>query len=79
MLLINCGVNFILTWSANCFLVAGTVANQVSTNQVPITHTKIYVSVVILSTQDNPKLFEQLKPGFKRTIIWNIHQSKIKT
>ena len=29
-----------------------------------------------LSTQDNAKLFQQLKLGFKRTINWNIYQSK---
>ena len=28
-----------------------------------------------LSTQDNAKLFQQLKLGFKRTINWNIYQS----
>ena len=31
MLLINCEINHILTWSAKCFIVAGTVANQVLT------------------------------------------------
>ena len=29
-----------------------------------------------LSTQDNAKIFQQLKLGFKRTINWNIYQSK---
>ena len=49
-------------------------------NQVPtftITDTKLYVPVVILSTQDNAKLFQQLKSGFKRTINWNKYQSKV--
>ena len=32
-----------------------------------------------LSTQDNAKLLEQLKPGFKRTIDWNKYQLKIST
>ena len=32
------------------------------------TATNCYVSDVILLTQDNTKLFEQLKYGFKRTI-----------
>ena len=31
-----------------------------------ITDTKLYVPVVTLSTQDNVKLFEQLKSVFKR-------------
>ena len=30
-----------------------------------------YVTVLTLSTQDNAKLLEQLKSGFKRTINWN--------
>ena len=30
-----------------------------------ITDTKLYVPVVTLSTQDNEKLLEQLKSGFK--------------
>ena len=54
MPLTNCEINLMLTWSANCFLVSGTKANQVPT--FAITNTKIYVSVVILSTQDNVKL-----------------------
>ena len=40
-------------------------------NQEPtflITDTKLYVPVVTLSTQDNAKLLEELKSGFKRTI-----------
>ena len=40
-----------------------------------ITETKLYVPVVILSTQDNAKL----KSGFKRTINLNKYESKIKT
>ena len=41
-----------------------------------ITDTKLYVPVVTLSTQDNAKLLEQLKSGFKRTTDWNKYQSK---
>ena len=33
---------------------------------------------VTLSTQDNEKLLQQLKSGFKRTINWNKYQSSIK-
>ena len=43
----------------------------------PITDTKLYVPVVILSTQDNAKLLEQLKSDFKRTINWNKFQTKV--
>ena len=53
------------------------VANQSAA--FSITDKKLYVRVVTLSTQDNSKLLEQLKPGFKRTINWNNYQSKIST
>ena len=33
------------------------------------TDTNLYVPVVTLSSQDNTKFFEELKSGFKRTII----------
>ena len=41
------------------------------------TDTKLYVPVVTLSTQDNAKLLQQSKSGFKRTINWNKHQPKV--
>ena len=69
MPLINCEVNLILTWSADCVIIYTNVANQVPT--FTITETNLYVPVVTLSTQDNAKLLPQLKSGFKRTISWN--------
>ena len=36
----------------------------------------LYVSVVNLSTQDNEKLLQQLKSGFKIMINWNKYPSK---
>ena len=66
MPLIYCEINFILTWSGSCFMVAGTVVNQAST--FAITDTKLYFLAVTLSTQDNAKLLEELKSVFKRTI-----------
>ena len=36
-----------------------------------VTDTKRYVPIVTLSTQDNAKLLQQLKSGFKRTINWD--------
>ena len=41
-----------------------------------ITDTKFYVPVVSLPTQDNAKLLQQLKSGFKHTNNWNKHHSK---
>ena len=40
------------------------------------TDTRLYVPVVPLSIQDDVKLIEQFKPGFKRTINWKKYQSK---
>ena len=54
MPLINFEINLILTLPAKCFLVAGTVENQIPT--FAITDTKLYVLAVTLSTQDNAKL-----------------------
>ena len=56
---------------------ATNVAAQAAT--FSITDTKHYVPVVILLTQDNAKVLEQLKSGFKRTINWNKYQTKVST
>ena len=72
---INCEITLLLTWSASCFIIDDPVNNQVTT--FTITYTKLYVPVVTLSTQDNAKLLQQLKSGFKRTINWNKYQSKV--
>ena len=74
MPLINCEVNLILTWSKDCV-----ITNSTGAGKFKITETKLYVPVVTLSTQDNAKLLQQLKSGFKRTINWNKYQSSIKT
>ena len=74
MLLINCEINLILTWSINCVIASTNVANQNATFE--ITDTKLYVPVVTLSTQDNSKLLQQLNSGFKREINWNKYLSK---
>ena len=67
MPLINCEVNLILTWSKDCVI----------TNSEG--ETKFAKFVVTLSTEDNAKLLQQLKSGFKRTINWNKYESNIKT
>ena len=66
--IIDCKINLILTWSANCVIYNAT-ANQATT--FAITDTKLYVLVVILSTLDNSKLLQWLKSEFKRAINWN--------
>ena len=39
--------------------------------------TKLYVLVVTLSKENDIKLLEQLKSGFKRTIKWNKYRSQM--
>ena len=67
MLLINCEVNLILTWSANCVMIRTNVASQSAT--FAITEVTLYVPVVTLPTQDNANLLLQLKSGFKKVEI----------
>ena len=42
-----------------------------------IKNTKLYVPVVTLSKENEVKLLEQLKSGFKQTIKWNKYRSQI--
>ena len=74
MPLINCEIELIWDWSANCAIIYTDVNNQVPT--FTITETNLYVPVVTLSTQDNSKLLPQLKNGFKRTTTWNKYLAK---
>ena len=76
MSLINCKINPIVTWSANCVLSDANV-NQAIT--VTLTDTKLYILAVTLLNQDNGKLLQQLKSGFKSTVNWNKYQLKITT
>ena len=71
MPLINCEVNLILTWSSTCV-----ITNFTGAGTFEITDTKLYVPIVTLSTQENAKLLQQLKSGFKRVINWNKYLSK---
>ena len=71
MPLINCEVNLILTWSSTCV-----ITNSTGAGTFEITGTKLYIPIVTLSTQENAKLLEQLKSGFKRIIHWNKYLSK---
>ena len=74
MLLINCEINLILSWSGNCVISFAT--GETKSN---ITDIKCYVLVVTLSIQDNGKLLQQLISGFKRTVNWNKYQTKVST
>ena len=42
-----------------------------------IKDTKLYVPIVTLSKENNAKLLEKLKSGFKRTMKWNKYRSQM--
>ena len=66
MSLINCEINLIFSYFS---IIDASIANQVPTFE--LTHRKLYVSVVTLSTRDNAKLVQKLKSGLKRTFNCN--------
>ena len=86
--MINCEIELILTWSKNCALADMTVGSGGNNNDLAaivapaglefqITDTKLYVPVVTLSKENDKKLLEQLKSGFKRTVKWNKYRSQM--
>ena len=90
ILLINCEIELILTWIKNCVLIdkstreadydADPVVYEIDNPEhviFKITDTKLFVPVVTLSNENDVKLLEQLKSGFKRTIKWNKYRSQI--
>ena len=72
MPLVNCKI---LTWSNRCFMIVNHIVVHEPT--FTVTDIKPYAPVVILSTQDNAKLLEQLKSSFKRTINWNKYEPQV--
>ena len=90
MPLINFEVSLVLTWSKNGATTDAS-AQEADPNDDPpvpeirdstgiifkIEDTNLYVPVITLSTQDNHKLLQQLKKGFKRTIKWNKCRSEM--
>ena len=85
MPLINCEIYLTLNWSENCVITRMEKRIIVNTQRdvsptgatFKITGTKLYVSVVTLSTKNNNNFLEQLKSGFKRTIKWNRYKSEM--
>ena len=86
--LINCEVEIILTWSKNYVLADMTVRDAGNNNDPPaivaptglefqIKDTKLYVPVVTLSKENDIKLLEKLKSGFKRSIKWKNTDHKL--
>ena len=72
--LIYCEITLNSNWSENYIIVATNIADQDTI--FSITDTKRYVPLITLSTQDNAKLLEWLKSGFKWTTNWSKYQAK---
>ena len=51
--------------------------NPATVTLAEITDTKLYAPVVTLSKENDIKLLEQLKSGFKKTIKWNKYRSQM--
>ena len=90
MPLINCEVSLTLTWSKNYVLTSKATRdddpdadpavdeiNNLTNATFKITDCKLYGPVVTLSAENDNKLLEQLKAGFKRTIKWNKYRSEM--
>ena len=75
--LINCENNFMLIWYVNCVVSFNAAADQETT--FAIRDPNFYVAAATLSTQDNAKLLNQLKLGFKRMIFRDKCQWKVST
>ena len=82
--LINCEITIILSWYKECVLVGrahrgppAAAINSPTDAKFEITDCKLYVPVVTLSTENDNKLLEQLKSGFRRTIKWNKYMSQM--
>ena len=78
----------ILTWFKNCPLADMTLTAVGNNDDLPaivaptgfkfqITDTKLYVPVVILLKENDKKLLEQWRSGFKRTLKWNRYRSQM--
>ena len=76
--LINCEITLILPWYKEYVLVgrafrgppaaAANCVNSPTSAKFEITDCKLYVPVVTLSAENDNKLLEQLKSGFRRSI-----------
>ena len=82
--MINFEIELILIWSKNCVLADMSVNAVLKPPIVPpsdatfqITDTKLFVPVVTLSKENDIKLLEKLKYGFKKTIKWNKYRSQM--
>ena len=85
--LITCEVSLELKWDKNCVITSlkrrdiggGNRDNSPTGATLAINDSKLYVPAVTLSKDDEIKLLTNLKPGFKREIIWNKYRSQMTT
>ena len=75
--MINYEIELDLSWARDCVLIKQN--NNIASVNFAINSTKLYVPVLIFSINDNVKLLENIKQGFKRTIFWNKYRSEITT
>ena len=89
--LINCEITLILSWYKECVLVGIALRNVPDPQPNPpinviisptsakfeITDCKLYIPSVTLSAENNNKLLEQLKSGFRISIKWNKYISQM--
>ena len=68
--LINCEISLTLSWSQNFVVNPPIVAINNPTGAT-------LFSVITLSAEEDNKLLDQLKSGFKRTVKWNKYRSEI--
>ena len=73
MPLINCKIKLNLTWKKECVL-----STDAGNTVFIINDTKMYVSVVTLSKEDNKDFIEQQNKGFQRSIYWKEYKTKEK-
>ena len=82
--LINCAITLILSWYKECVLVGrafrgppAAAINSPTSVKFEITYCKLYFPVVTLSAENDNKLLEQLKLGFRITIKWHKYMSQM--
>ena len=88
--LINFEIKLDLSWSNKCIISEVSMTPTIGGNPATparntigtifqINNPKLYVAVVTFSINDNIRFLENIRQGFKRTILWNKHRSKITT
>ena len=85
--LISCEVSLELKWNKNCIITSQQIGVNLDGGNTAaptgatfaINDCKLYVPAVTLFKDDEIKLLNNLKSGFKREIIWNKYRSQMTT